>query len=202
MYKYYSVTIEKTNCIYIEKIYYTDDIQKIKDIENNIIGIDEIDETYIQTAKNKGMNIIDLSFVKKIITKQQIKKEEKKEQKIIISEQNKEKIQTMLDDVQKRARVRLVYYEDIINACNYIKRKFNIKKKDLSGCIFSVDIHASTFSRKYKGTPETTIFQLKVENSKWYLIDCTRAECGPIRIKTIVLSDTARDAILKQYMYI
>lgn len=122
--------------------------------------------------------------------------------KIIINEQNKYKIQTVLDDVQKRARVRLVYYEDIINACNYIKRNFNITKKALSGCIFSVDIHASTFSRKYKGTPETTIFQLKVENSKWYLIDCMRSECGPTRIKTIVLSDTARDAILKQYMYI
>ena len=117
---------------------------------------------------------------------------------IIISDTNKDKIISIIDAAQARARERLISYDDLLKAIKEIEGKLRITKKALEGTRASVDIHAQDFARAYRFRAESTHFKIIYENKKWRLISVARKETrGRLHTYEIALSDTAKAAILE-----
>ena len=116
---------------------------------------------------------------------------------IIISDTNKDKIISIIDAAQARARERLISYDDLLKAIKEIEGKLRITKKALEGTRASVDIHAQDFARAYRFRAESTHFSIIFENKRWRLISVARKDTrGRLHTYEITLSDTAKAAIL------
>ena len=113
---------------------------------------------------------------------------------------NAAKAEELLNDVQKRARVRTIKYKDIIKATKKIEAFLGISKKALNGTKAVVDLNAQDFPRAYKGSPESTIVELLLDKNSWRIVgiyrDYTKAES---QMYVFDLSETAKEAILKKY---
>ncbi len=116
---------------------------------------------------------------------------------IIINNTNKEKIISIIDAAQARARERKITYKDILKAIKEIESKLGITKKALEGTRASVDVHAQDFARAYRFRAESTHFKIIYEKKSWRLISVSRKETrGRLHTYEITLSDTAKAAIL------
>ena len=117
---------------------------------------------------------------------------------IIISDTNKDKIISIIDAAQARARERLISYDHLLKAIKEIEGKLRITKKALEGTRASVDIHAQDFARAYRFRAESTHFSIIFENKRWRLISVARKDTrGRLHTYEIALSDTAKAAILE-----
>ena len=113
------------------------------------------------------------------------------------------KIDIILSEVQKLARVRTIRIDDMVKAFDYINKCFKISNKALEGTSVVVDLNAQDFAKSYKGVPESTIFEAVYKNGNWKITNIYRG-----RTKTYSkriecdLSDTAKEAILKNHKYL
>jgi hypothetical protein len=100
----------------------------------------------------------------------------------------KEEIQKVLEEVQKRASVRIIDVDDIYRFVFYIEKRFEkiLYKKDWKGGIIHVDINAQNFSNAYKGIPESTQFDLIRGSSSWFVSGIKREICKPQNQQFIV----------------
>ena len=96
---------------------------------------------------------------------------------IIIKQENKSKIQQMMDDAQGKATARTIDLDDILTAARRIENALTVPKKYLEGLVYSVDINAQDFAHAYKYTPESTHFTLTYKNGTWRVSDIVRAQC-------------------------
>lgn len=119
---------------------------------------------------------------------------------IYVDESNKGRINTILQEVQKGARVRTVTFEDVMNACCAINEKWQAPKKHMRHCIVDVSPHAQTFPRCYNGIPVTTIFRLEYKTRGWYLVDVKRGKCGMIEYNTRYWTEGVMSAILNRHL--
>lgn len=119
---------------------------------------------------------------------------------IIIKIENKEKIEKMLNDVQEKSKVRIVYYKDIAAAIEKVENQLRLPKKYLNGVKISVDCNAQTFPRSYKYEPISSIFNAENRNGKWYLTDVYRGRCQEqFKGYRIFLTNEAVAQIIKRY---
>lgn len=120
--------------------------------------------------------------------------------KIKIAEENINRIAEILNEVQKRSRVRCVTPQEIIDTCNNVFRELNITKKALEGCMFTADLNAQDFPSAYKYTPESTLFTAVYKRGSWYLSsvrrDTTRRASQKVKM---MLTDSAKTALLSKY---
>ena len=96
---------------------------------------------------------------------------------ILVTEKNAKKIQSVLDEVQKRAKVRKATVFDVYSFVKKIFDTVKVPKKLLDGVSVRCDTNAQTFPRVYKYVPESTIFKISVKNGKPYLSDIYRGTC-------------------------
>lgn len=117
------------------------------------------------------------------------------------NEKNKDRLQAILDDVQKRSRTRTVNVADFYDAVKRIEEYLDIPKNALDGVRAHVDIHAQTFPNAYHGTPESTQFEMIFEKRYWRVTRVWRAEViqSFSRDVTMKLTDAARDAIAARF---
>lgn len=121
---------------------------------------------------------------------------------IIINEKNISKIEKVLNDVQKNARVRTIDIADIISACEDIEKKFKfISKKALEDITFSIDINGQVFPNAYHGIPESTWFVCKYHGGKWRLTNVVRDRTGRNTNPHIRMTDVTKAAIIAAYEY-
>ena len=121
--------------------------------------------------------------------------------KIKVTEQNLQKIQTAIDAVQDKARVRTIDADDVFDYCERISDIYRmIPKKNLSGSEFSIDNHAQNFPNAYKGIPESTQFTLLYKSGNFYLTDVARRQTQrEYHDITARLSEEARASLLDAY---
>lgn len=121
--------------------------------------------------------------------------------KIYLTENNKSKVEAVLNDVQKRARVRTVDVDEVYEAAKWIEEKLCIPKKHMEGIVATVDMNAQSFPNSYKYMPESTIFVLERKNNKWALTNCYRGECRPNPDKrfSLKLTEKARECIIRNH---
>lgn len=119
---------------------------------------------------------------------------------IYIHKENQEKINAVLHQVQKGARVRTIDYNDIEKACHEINEKWQAPKKHMRHCIVDVSPHAQSFPNCYRGIPMTTTFRLEYKTKGWYLVDVTREKCGTITYNTRYWTEGVMSAILNRHV--
>lgn len=120
--------------------------------------------------------------------------------KIIIKEENREKIEDALTKAQKGARVRRVTADDVFKWRGRIERKFwGVASYRLKGTTVWVNLHAQKFARAYHGIPQSTWFAVKKIKAGWALVDVSRDICTETVSRVVDLPDLAKEGILKQY---
>lgn len=113
------------------------------------------------------------------------------------------KLQPVLDEAQKSARVRIIDISDMEYAIEKAENIISgagwhkITKKALEGTEIVIDCNAQTFPNAYKGIPESTFFRAVYHSGKWQILSFWRgrtvSERQGIKIK---LSDAAKTAII------
>ena len=92
-----------------------------------------------------------------------------------------EKLNKVLDDVQKRASARTITAEDILADVERIEARLKgvLPKKHWTGAKFVADINAQSFPSSYRGTPESTKYCVVRGASGWFVTRIWRgATCG------------------------
>ena len=111
----------------------------------------------------------------------------------------RDSLQACLDDVQKRARVRIITVDDIVDTCTDVFRHVGISKKALSGSTFTADVNAQKFSSAYKGIPESTVFSAVYKGNTWYITSIERGRTfSPSCMVRMNLTNDAKTAVLRR----
>lgn len=118
--------------------------------------------------------------------------------KIIINEQNKSKIEAILNEVQAKSRARNMNIDDIYDCLKYIIDRLEITKKALEGTTVYYDKNAQTFPNCYKGIPESTQISITFDKGNWKLNRIYRGRTEKYRYE-LHLSETAKEAVIKNY---
>ncbi len=112
------------------------------------------------------------------------------------------KIQTALEEAQKRCTARTIDLADICEALDEIDKHFGLKKKDMEGLTVKVDCNAQDFPRAYKHTPESTVFSAYFKSGSWRIYNIyrdTTAKPGH-GVQVIDLPVTTKNALIEKYM--
>lgn len=122
--------------------------------------------------------------------------------KIIVKQENAEKIQQAIDKAEGKARERKITAAELIKAAEKLNKKLGIAPAHMRGVRAKLDINAQDFPNAYKYIPESTIAFLEHTGRAWALVDVRRdsAEIAN-RAARIELTDEAREWILKRFEY-
>lgn len=98
--------------------------------------------------------------------------------KIVIKEENRDRIEKVLNEVQRRTRARELDADMIFCAVNELNRRIIpfVKKKHLKETTACVDMYADNFPMAYRGVPKSTYFRAQYNGKEWVLIEVGRAE--------------------------
>lgn len=126
----------------------------------------------------------------------------KKDIKIRANEENKEKLQAVLDDVQRRCKVRTIDADDILMAVNDLNLKFcDVPKSRIIGVKAEVDPNAQTYARAYKYIPESTKFTLEMCPTGWFCTEIKRAWTGgSVKQYHLTLPEETCEAIINSFL--
>ena len=120
--------------------------------------------------------------------------------KIKITENNREKLENALMQVNGKAWERLAHFEDLEKAIGDIERKFDIPKCRMGGLRVRVDLHSQSVPRAYKYKMEYTHLTLDYGKKAVYLVDCERERVDEhFRYRVEVFPDGVKEAILAKY---
>ena len=121
--------------------------------------------------------------------------------KIIIDEKHAEKIAAVLETVQKRAKVRTITTEQVLDLPERLREFYGIPKKYLKGLRVCVDFNAQDFPNAYKYTPESTVINIEFSETKCYLTDAAREQCRKESefIYSYELPEEMQKALLKRF---
>lgn len=110
-------------------------------------------------------------------------------------------LNTVLEEVQKNARVRLVTAEDLIDSVETVRKYLDIPRKYMMGVSYSVDVHAQAFPSAYSGTPESTVLYVRfASGGTAYLAGAARERCrAPSRKYQVELTADAEKALLARF---
>ena len=118
---------------------------------------------------------------------------------IIVKEENWERIESALEEVQKRVKVRRLDYADIYNALETIQKTLGIPKKYLEDVKVTIDVNAQEFPNAYKGIPESTIFRARFASGSWRITHVFRAKCRrPNQGAHVELTEAAKMKIIER----
>ena len=122
-----------------------------------------------------------------------------------ICAENEQKITDIINEAEKRARVRLITYKNIVSMTEGITdklhNKLGVKKKDMEGISVHCDYHADRFPVNYRFYPQSTQFNAIFKRGKWYITSVYRADTEKNSDCTIhlTLTDTVKNAIIHAY---
>ena len=123
--------------------------------------------------------------------------------------EKQEKIQAILNEVQKRATARTITYEKMVDCLAEIDKNLAISKAAKKGIKADVDIQAQHFPSAYRYTPESTHFRAEYNGKTWMITEISRKATRQTANKAIILTltDAAKQAIIEKiienyvYMY-
>ena len=119
--------------------------------------------------------------------------------KILVNERNEKKIEDIINDVQRKARIRKINHDSIINAVEDIQYKLDVPKKYLDQISVWVDPHAGKFPKAYKGVPESTQFEITFLKGKAYLTSVERTDVKKNRYR-FILNETVKEKIVESFV--
>lgn len=119
---------------------------------------------------------------------------------IIVKEENMEKINNTIKEVEGRASARLLSYSSIQKAITEVENSIPVAKKYMVGVKVHLDVNAQDFPKAYRYTPDSTHVVIERTKSAWKLIDVHRGTCGGAHdTYDITLTDNCKKEILSYY---
>lgn len=116
--------------------------------------------------------------------------------KILFKHENIEKIKGVIEDNQKRARVRKMNAFLLNDALYILESRLGIKKKDMVGIIADIDWYAA--DNQHCTPPKSTHIVVERTASGWCITDVYRGEQrGWNRRFDVTLTERAKEAIVE-----
>ncbi len=98
--------------------------------------------------------------------------------KVIVKENNKEKIDAIINEVEGKATSRRISSASVFDIVEELNKRLLplVCKKNLKGTKACVDYHAQDFAKAYraKGTPRSTWVEMEYNGKDWVLTDVKR----------------------------
>lgn len=98
--------------------------------------------------------------------------------KVIVKENNKEKIDAIINEVEGKATSRRISSASVFDIVEELNKRLLalVCKKNLKGTKAQVDFNAQDFAKAYraKGTPRSTWVELEYNGKEWVLTDVKR----------------------------
>ena len=119
---------------------------------------------------------------------------------IVVKEENKQRIEKILYELQKRCTARIISAQEIIDACERLDKFIYARsKKDLKGITALIDLNAQSFAKAYKYVPYSTQFEVEHMGSYWRLNWIKRDPVHYTRTTHITLTDKALSTMEDYY---
>lgn len=116
---------------------------------------------------------------------------------IIISENNRSKIEAELQKIQGKAHVRKLTLDQMVNAIREVETKLSLPKTKLEGVRIDIDYHAANFPKNYRYFPMSTQVRVIYEKKKWRVMYFTRTNCRRFGKNILIfLTPTAKNALI------
>jgi hypothetical protein len=133
------------------------------------------------------------------------RKETKEEEEMKVDKKTLPQIQETIDEVQKRAKTRLIKADDIYDAILKAENKLyelNIPQKYWTGCQIHIEPEAVPIKYDYQAEGTAAIIERK--DKGWELVrvyrdKCKRRRYGHYREVKLILSDVAHQNIPDKY---
>ena len=107
-------------------------------------------------------------------------------------------IQTELNEVQKRARVRTITVWDIANEALIVDGMLHgMAKKYKDGLVAAINVNAQTFPGAYRGIPDSTYFKLSNIRGDWYITEIYRVQCDNKPYQWEELTEIQKDKLVE-----
>lgn len=117
---------------------------------------------------------------------------------IRIIRNNREKIESELELVQKRTSCRNVTIDEIFDVVNDVQKIYKVSKKALNGLTVTVNLNAKKFPGAYKYIPYCTVFKIKFTNVGANLIYIWRDKCDDKVYRVLEFPTDLKDAIIEK----
>ena len=124
---------------------------------------------------------------------------------IVIKDSNRDRIEQAIKQAQAqaRAKVRTITDKDVFRAVSDIEKKLqDVAKVAWEGVRVVVDVHGGErYPSVYKGTPESTQFEIAYTSGTWKLIDAYRMDVVQTKggYMTIYLPEALQKAIIESF---
>ena len=118
---------------------------------------------------------------------------------IIVKEENRQKLEAALEEVQGRCTVRTISVDSIFRSCKKLDDYLDITKKSKNGVTVCVDLMAQDFPNAYtnRHTPKSTQFYLRYYGGSWRVTKIERDRTKAAGHEyTITLTEEAKQAVL------
>ena len=126
-------------------------------------------------------------------------KTQKPNKPIIISENNRGRIEAELQRIQGKAYVRKLTLEQMINAIRDVEQKLALPKTKLEGVRIDIDYHAANFPKSYRYFPMSTQVRVIFDKKKWRVMYFTRTNCRRYGKNILIfLTPTAKNALIEK----
>ena len=119
--------------------------------------------------------------------------------KIVIKQENAERINQAIKEVEGKAKTRCCTYIDLITAIEEIQSTLKISKAALNGTIVTINPHAAIFAKAYNGVPMATGFKVIFTGGTWKISAIYRDYANAAYRYHLNLSDTAKQAIINRH---
>lgn len=119
--------------------------------------------------------------------------------KIKFVQQNYKKIIDKIDSVEYRCTARLLTIKDVEKYLVKVENRLSIHKKYLEGTRVQINPNADHFAQAYNGIPYGTACEVEYCKGFWHITKIYRMRSRKERDMNILLSETARAAVLKKY---
>jgi hypothetical protein len=118
-----------------------------------------------------------------ILTKKNVKQREAQQQKAEAQFQEQyDKLQKIMDNYQKHAKVRTLNADEVISLIELIERRNSeLPKYLVYGSTYCIQPHAETFCSTYNGIPESTAITIEITKKGMLLTNVCRRNCNHAR---------------------
>lgn len=117
---------------------------------------------------------------------------------IIIKEENRERIEAVLNEVQHSCSVRTICADDIFNGCLEVEEKLGITKVAMDEVVATINENHRNMPNAYHYRAESTHFKVVYKNKKWYLVDVWRDNVEIKRYR-VRLTEKAKAALIERF---
>lgn len=128
------------------------------------------------------------------------RRDEKQQKAEVLYQEQYDKLQKIMGEYQKHAKVRTLNADEVISLVERIERRNSeLPKYLVYGSTYCIQPHAETFCNSYNGIPESTAITIEITKNGMLLTNVCRRNCDHARSYNATYKDptTVREQLYK-----